>query len=720
MRLQNCALLLALATAIRAFSQTTVANAITNISPASAAPGTSGLLVTLTLNAGVTPPVPPANVAPTSVTLGTNVGTAVTHASQHVVTAQFNLPINEPAGLKDVAVTFPRPAGGPVTYNRLQAFQVVAGSALSASFSTSPRSGSAPLTVSFSDTSTGVVTNRLWAFGDGTGSLDANPLHIYTNAGTYSVSLTILGPGGSNTLTRGSFITATPPMTNLGAYPIVDTAQASCFNNSTTIPAPVAGQPFGGQDAQHSSHSPACLDNGDGTVSDLVTGLMWQQDPGAKVTFAAATNGAKLLVLGGHSDWRTPTIKELYSLILFTGLDASPCMAPGAGACGAVPFLDTNYFAFEYGNTNAGERIIDAQYWSSTEYGGTTMGGNATVFGVNFADGRIKGYPRDIGPGGTATQFCRYVRGNPAYAFNNFTNHDDGTITDQATWLMWAQADSGTGLNWSNALAWVQARNAAGYLGYHDWRLPDVKELQSLVDYSRSPDTTASAAINPQFSSTSLINEAGQLDWPAYWSSTTHEDANHSGAWGAYVCFGRGMGYWNSAWTDVHGAGCQRSDPKTGSASDYPTGHGPQGDSVRVTNFVRLVRTTAANADTIGDGLPDWWRRQFFGSPTQTNSASCAACDADHDGATNAAEFGAGTNPTNAASVLRLSAEVIGSGQISLTWEAVGGRSYQVYQATNFGSSIVWMPASGTLSNGQFTGAAPTCSRTFYRVRVVP
>ena len=41
---------------------------------------------------------------------------------------------------------------------------------------------------------------------------------------------------------------------------------------------------------------------------------------------------------------------------------------------------------------------------------------------------------------------------------------------------------------------------------------------------------------------------------------------------------------------DVHGAGSQRSDPKTGDASAFPQGHGPQGDVVRIENLVRLVR----------------------------------------------------------------------------------------------------------------------------------
>ena len=46
----------------------------------------------------------------------------------------------------------------------------------------------------------------------------------------------------------------------------------------------------------------------------------------------------------------------------------------------------------------------------------------------------------------------------------------------------------------------------------------------------------------------------------------------------------------NYSLLNVHGAGAQRSDPKSGSASDYPQGHGPQGDVVRVENYVRCVR----------------------------------------------------------------------------------------------------------------------------------
>jgi len=50
------------------------------------------------------------------------------------------------------------------------------------------------------------------------------------------------------------------------------------------------------------------------------------------------------------------------------------------------------------------------------------------------------------------------------------------------------------------------------------------------------------------------------------------------------------MGYMNGSWIDVHGAGAQRSDPKSGDPADWPTGHGPQGDAIRIYNYARLVR----------------------------------------------------------------------------------------------------------------------------------
>ena len=381
-----------------------------------------------------------------------------------------------------------------------------------------------------------------------------------------------------------------------GSYLIVDTNQTTSYNNTSAISAPSAGSAFYGQDSQNTGNQPSYTDNGDGTVTDNVTGLTWWAtadlngdgtiDIDDKLTYSEAAAMADSVSLAGYDDWRLPTTKELYSLIDFSGTDVGP---DGGGS----PFIDTSVFGFAYGDTSAGERDIDAQWVTSTLY--TDSQGPTLMFGVNFADGRIKGYGIGTGNGGPQGEkefYVYWVRGNTDYGENAFVDNGDGTITDTATTLMWAQDDSGDGMNWEEALAWAEEANASNYLGYSDWRVPNAKELQSIVDYSRSPGSTNSAAIDPIFDSTPITAENGRNDWGFYWTSTTHASAapNREGSAAVYVAFGRAYGYMNGNWVDVHGAGAQRSDPKTGSADDYPTGHGPQGDAIRVENLVRLVR----------------------------------------------------------------------------------------------------------------------------------
>lgn len=378
---------------------------------------------------------------------------------------------------------------------------------------------------------------------------------------------------------------------DISGYPIVSTAQSKCYNNSNEISSPSIGSAFYGQDANYSKNEPQYQENADGTVTDLVTGLMWSQSPDMdgdgdidamdKMTHPEALAGASSFNLAGYDDWRLPSIKEMYSLILFSGVD--PSGYEGTNTEGLIPFIDTDYFDFAYGDTDAGERIIDAQFASTSMY----IDGDL-LFGVNFADGRIKGYGLQMpfGPG-EKTFFVMYVRGNSAYGINNFIDNENGTISDNATGLMWMQNDSKGTMNWEDALAYAENLE---FGGYSDWRLPDVKELQSIVDYTRSPGATNSAAIDPLFNSTQITNEAGQTDYGFYWSSTTHSNwSNVSGGFASYVSFGRAMGYMNN-WVDVHGAGAQRSDPKVGDPSEFPTGHGPQGDAIRILNYVRCVR----------------------------------------------------------------------------------------------------------------------------------
>lgn len=396
--------------------------------------------------------------------------------------------------------------------------------------------------------------------------------------------------------------TTTPTASAAATFAIVDTAQTASYNATKEITAPAAGAAFYGQDAQHQGLQPSYKDNGDGTVSDLNTGLMWVKARSAAMAWEAASSGAASSRVAGYSDWRMPTVKELYSLIKYSGAQG----ASMTSTAGYVPFIDTSVFDFAYGSgsTTTGERVIDVQDWSSNLYVGKVMTGQSVAFGVNFADGRIKGYPV------TASKYVRYVRGNASYGVNAYQDNGDGTVTDRATRLMWAQADSGVGMDWQAALAWVQEKNAQKYLGHSDWRLPNVKELQSIVDYSRAPKASDASrqgpAIDPLLSCTAITNEGGEKDYPFYWSSTNFMDGTQGSVPAAYVTFGQALGYMKTAGSsyytlmDVHGAGAQRSDPKAGTLGDYLLGkdasgnavygRGPQGDVVRFNNFVRLVR----------------------------------------------------------------------------------------------------------------------------------
>lgn len=340
---------------------------------------------------------------------------------------------------------------------------------------------------------------------------------------------------------------------------------------------------------------PDYVNNKDGTISDKNTQLTWSKtcdtnndgkiDTSDKLTLAEAFVYAKNSKLAGFSDWRLPNIRELYSLIDFDGFDLNPT----ATSTKATPFIDTKFFDFGYGDINAGERLIDAQFATTSIYTATTMYGSKTMFGVNFADGRIKGYGYEQKRNRTKTFYVYIVRGNEDYSKNIFVDNKDGTISDLSTNLMWAKNDSKKGLNWEEANT---IANKLNFAGYSDWRMPTAKELQSIVDYTRSPDHTNSAAINPIFNCTEIINEAKKKDYPAFWSSSIHKRENFptSTDTACYVNFGRSMGYMNNEWLDVHGAGAQRSELKVGNPSLYPQGRGPQGDAIRIYNFLRPVR----------------------------------------------------------------------------------------------------------------------------------
>jgi hypothetical protein len=412
-------------------------------------------------------------------------------------------------------------------------------------------------------------------------------------------------------------------------FPVPDTGQVRCYGPRGEIAPPGEGEPYFGQDAQYRTRPPAYRDNGDGTVTDLVTGLVWQKTPSTGTRDQDdAERYAKRLRLAGHDDWRLPTITELFSIADFRGNQHT-----------STPYVDTRYFDFHWPDSDVGEegrpgeRRMDAQYASATRYLGVTMGRDRSAFGFNVADGRIKSYPLH------ATRYVRCVRGNPRYGVNRFRDNGDGTVTDAATGLTWQQGDSGEAMDWPAALRYAEALELAGR---SDWRLPDVKELQSIVDYTRAPDADDPRRRGP------AIDPVFELTDPAawYWSGTTHIETG--GAY--YVAFGKAtaMIRQRGGKVDAHGAGAVRSDPKTGDPGRWPDGLGPQRDEVRIRNGVRAVRGGVAGLVTeeppVEAGEPGRNSGEGRGPGPWTPAPSPAArfiqrLDADGDGRVSRAEF---------------------------------------------------------------------------------
>jgi|WetSurMetagenome_2_1015567.scaffolds.fasta_scaffold00050_2 hypothetical protein len=246
------------------------------------------------------------------------------------------------------------------------------------------------------------------------------------------------------------------------AFKVPDTGQELCYGAFQASSFAAEACEGTGQDGAYTINAPSYTQNGDGTITDNNTGLMWQQqDDGNTYTWYEASGTANAtynkssldvcgsLTLAGYSDWRLPAFNELVSIVDYS------IALPG-------PTIDSTIFT----------DTKQAPYWAS-EVSAAYAATYAWALDFYYGWGKYMLNEKK------AARYVRCVRG--VTPEQNLVDNSNGTVTDKKTGLMWQQQEPGS-LLWGNAIAYCEGLSLGGY---SDWRMPTVKELAFLMDYSK-------------------------------------------------------------------------------------------------------------------------------------------------------------------------------------------------------------------------------------------
>ena len=427
---------------------------------------------------------------------GTSTAQNPSHIYQTTGTYNVSLTVSGPAGTDDevktnyITVTVPPPP--------------------TAAFSASPTSGNTPLTVNFTDQSTGSITGWSWVFGDSGTSTAQNPSHIYNTTGTYTVSLTVTGPGGSNIMTKTSYITASlaPPVAQFTGLP-------------TSGDAPLT--------VEFTDQSTGSISAWSWTFGD--SGTSTEQDAG-HIYNTAGTYTVSLTVTGpGGSDIMTKTdyitVSFAPTVAQFTGLPTS----------GDVPL------AVSFTDSSTG--IITGWSWNFGDSGTSTAqnpGHNYDTAGTHTVSLTV------TGPGGsdieTKTDYISVYTPVPAAAFTgspvsggyplavSFTDQSTGIIT---SWS-WNFGDSGTSTvrhpahTYNNGGSYTVSLTVSG---------PNGSDIKTRIDY---------ISVNPP-------------QYQELW--TTYNNSNTGGAIGNNNIYAAAVEPGGVKWFGTNGGGLAKYDGTT-------------------------------------------------------------------------------------------------------------------------------------------------------------
>ena len=313
---------------------------------------------------------------------------------------------------------------------------------------------------------------------------------------------TVAVPGEQTTVIMGIYSQRTGRLPDIG--------QTKCSDNEAEISCPESGETFFGQDASFLINPPSYTkldENGNDQpdtvaewvmVRDNVTGLIWEvkTDDGsihdrddlytwqdAQDLFIAQVNAENY---GNHSDWRLPNINELQSIVNFGTTN---------------PSVNTDFF----------RNCRSSNYCSSSVLANLL----SDVWLVSFDYGCV------LQDGKNLQYFVRCVRDSSDRILDHLVINGDDTITDTSTGLLWQRATSVETNTWEGALSYADNLTLAGY---DDWRLPNAREIQSIVNYAMY-----SPAIDTAF--------FPDTNMSMYWSGSSH-GSDLLNAWSVYFAHG--------------------------------------------------------------------------------------------------------------------------------------------------------------------------------------
>jgi PKD repeat protein len=554
--------------------------------------------------------------------------------------------------------------GLPTQRLNLAGFQIVqiAETAPVAGFSASPTSGVSPLAVTFTDTSTGSITNRFWNFGDGaTTNTTATSLnHTYASTGTYSVALIVSGALGSSTNTQNNVITVfvpDPPPAGLSVsqMEVIYTKEQRAQNGRTYWPdgnMGVMGDGNGGY-VFYAANGPTPIRT-TGSLNDIAQqttnvviagGSNYNYKAGGPVYLDPAS-GRYLLFY--HAEIHPGgNYKQFYSVI---GLAVSD-----AGS--STKFFDCGKIIQPNITPEQAEAMSTA----------VEVGGGSYI----VRDGFFQVYFRDTLTNGSLV--------NLTVARASVTDVVQAALNHQS-------------------VAWAK------YYG-SSFSEPGIGGLSSALESDNPGVGWMHVAWNYCIQKyVMVVSRGGDLylvwsDDSLNWSSRTQIESDPG----------------ESFYPTMIGAG---SDPQQigGKFYLYYT-YSIAGGFNRYSDAQLVRRTiTVEPQDTDVDGIADWWELRYFGSLTNANNTT----DADHDGFLDFCEYGAGTDPTNGSSCLLFSEVRATGSNIELRWESASNRIYQIMMTTNLFrpftplATNLWTTSPLNVYTDAFQGR-PT---TFYRLSV--